>query len=137
MPLLSPPLRRPPIVRFEDTSQPFLTLDGTVHVGLVARLLNQLVVETLVIALKGCAPLAHSGRIHATLQDRSSVARASAPQPSWIGSPRSLGARAAVMSQNWIVANLTLLRGSSGSEVRRVLDAARGDRDLGGRWQPR
>ncbi len=29
-----------------------------------------------------------------------------------------------VMSQNWIVANLTLLRGSSGSEVRRVVDAA-------------
>ncbi len=34
--------------------------------------------------------------------------------------------------QNWIVANLTLLRGSSGSEVRRAFDAARGDRDLGG-----
>ncbi len=29
-----------------------------------------------------------------------------------------------VVSQNWIVANLTLLRGSSGSEVRRVFDAA-------------
>ena len=40
-------------------------------------------------------------------------------------------------SQNWIVANLTLLRGSSSSEVRRVFDAVRGDRDLGGRWQPR
>jgi hypothetical protein len=42
-----------------------------------------------------------------------------------------------VVSQNWIVANLTLLCGSSGSEVRRVVDAARGDRDLGGRWTPR
>jgi 2-polyprenyl-6-methoxyphenol hydroxylase-like FAD-dependent oxidoreductase len=40
-----------------------------------------------------------------------------------------------VMSQNWIVASLTLLRGSSGSEVRRVFHAARGDR--GGRWRPR
>jgi len=30
------------------------------------------------------------------------------------------------MSQNRIVANLTLLRGSSGSEVRRVFHAARG-----------
>ncbi len=38
-----------------------------------------------------------------------------------------------VVSQNWIVANLTLLRGSSGSELRRVSDATRGDRDLGGR----
>ena len=52
MPLPSPPLRRPPIVEFEVTSQPFLTLDGTVHVELAAWLLNQLVVETLVIALK-------------------------------------------------------------------------------------
>ena len=42
-----------------------------------------------------------------------------------------------VVSQNWIVANLTRLRGSSDSEVRRVFDAAQGVRDLGGRWQPR
>ena len=47
------------------------------------------------------------------------------------------GQKDRVMSQNWIVANLTPLRGSSGSEVRRVSDAARGDRDLGGGWQPR
>jgi hypothetical protein len=33
-------------------------------------------------------------------------------------------ARKRVVSQNWIVANFTLLRGSSGSEVRRVFDAA-------------
>ena len=52
VPLLSPPSRCSPIVVFEDTSQPFSTLDGTVHVGLVAPLLNQLVVETLVISLK-------------------------------------------------------------------------------------
>ena len=42
-----------------------------------------------------------------------------------------------VVSRNWIVADLTLLRGSSGSEVRRVFDAARGDRGLRGRSQPR
>ena len=42
-----------------------------------------------------------------------------------------------VVSQNWIVSNLTLPRGSSGSEVRRVFDAARGDHDLGGREKPR
>jgi len=51
VPILSPLLRGPPIIVFEDTSQPFLTLDGTVPIGLVARLLNRLVVETLVIAL--------------------------------------------------------------------------------------
>ena len=45
--------------------------------------------------------------------------------------------RDGVVSQNWIVANLTLLPGSNGSEVRRVFDAARGDRHLGGRWQLR
>ena len=45
--------------------------------------------------------------------------------------------RVLVVSQNWIVASLTLLRGSSGSEVRRVFHAARGDRDLGARWRPR
>ena len=54
--------------------------------------------------------------------------RRAARRDGWIGM---------VQSQNWIVANLTLLRGSSGSEVRRVFDAARGDRDLGGRWTPR
>ena len=42
-----------------------------------------------------------------------------------------------VVSQNWSVADLTLLRGSSGSVVRRVFDAARGDHDLGGREKPR
>ncbi len=47
------------------------------------------------------------------------------------------GQQKPVVSQNWIVANLTLLRGSSSSEVRQVFDAARADRDRGARWQPR
>ena len=42
-----------------------------------------------------------------------------------------------VVSQYWIVALLTLLRGSSGSVVHRVFDAARGGRDCWARWQPR
>ncbi len=46
------------------------------------------------------------------------------------------GQQKPVLSQNWIVAKLTLLRGSSSSKVRRVFHAAQGDRDLGGRWQP-
>ena len=52
VPKLSPSSRSPPIVLFEDTSQPFLTLDDTVHIGSVARLLNQLVAPPLVIALE-------------------------------------------------------------------------------------
>ena len=49
---LSPPSRRPSIVVVEDAAQPFSTADGTVRIGLVAHLLDQLVVESLVIALK-------------------------------------------------------------------------------------
>jgi hypothetical protein len=37
----------------------------------------------------------------------------------------------ALVFQNWIAANLTLLCGSGGSEVHRVFDAAPGDGDLG------
>ena len=52
VPKLSPSSRSPPIVVFEDTSQPFLTLGDTVHIGSVARLLNQFVAPPLVIALE-------------------------------------------------------------------------------------
>ena len=52
VPKISPSSRGPPIVVFEDTSQPFLTLGDTVHIGSVARLLNQFVAPPLVIALE-------------------------------------------------------------------------------------
>ncbi len=48
---------------------------------------------------------------------------------SWRGDPSVPHSELPVVSQNWIVANLTPLRGSSGSKVRRVFDAARGDRE--------
>jgi hypothetical protein len=40
------------MVEIEDASESFSTVDGTVHIGPVARLLDELVVEPLVIALK-------------------------------------------------------------------------------------
>jgi len=40
------------MIVLEDTSEPFSTGDGAVTVGLVAAYLDQLVFETLVIALK-------------------------------------------------------------------------------------
>ncbi len=51
VPEVGPRSRCPPI-GFEHTSEPFVALHCTLHVGLVARLLDQLVVETLVIALE-------------------------------------------------------------------------------------
>ena len=45
-------LRGPPMVEIEDASESFSTVDGTVHIGPVARLLDELVVEPLVVALK-------------------------------------------------------------------------------------
>ncbi len=40
------------MIATQDTSESLPTLDGTIHNGLIARLLDQLVVESLVIALK-------------------------------------------------------------------------------------
>jgi hypothetical protein len=40
------------MVVIQDTSEPFSAVDVTVHVRLVARLLDELVVESLVVALK-------------------------------------------------------------------------------------
>jgi hypothetical protein len=48
----SPPLCRATIIVFEDTPQPFSTADGTRLVRLVSGILDQLIVETLVIAFK-------------------------------------------------------------------------------------
>ncbi len=45
-------LRGPPIVVIQDTSESLSAIDGIVHIGLVDRLLDQLIVESLVIALK-------------------------------------------------------------------------------------
>ena len=52
VPKFSPPSRRPPVVVLKEAPQPFSTADGTIHVGPVARLLDELVVEPLVVALK-------------------------------------------------------------------------------------
>ncbi len=52
VPKLRPPSRRAAIIVFEDTAQSFVTADDMFHVGRVARFLDQLVVESLVIALK-------------------------------------------------------------------------------------
>jgi len=52
VPKHSPLLRRPSIVVFEDTSQPFSTFNGSAHIRLVARFLDETVIESLVITLK-------------------------------------------------------------------------------------
>ncbi len=46
----SPPSRGPPVIVFEDTTEPFSALDYTVYVAVVDQLLDQLVVEPPMIA---------------------------------------------------------------------------------------
>jgi hypothetical protein len=49
---LGPPSRGPPIVVVQDATEPFSALNRSIHSGAAGQLLDQLVVETLVIALQ-------------------------------------------------------------------------------------